>query len=191
MNTNTLGVSCGRILESVGMRNLVLGCAIASLFQMGVNAQAQNVNGTPQSATTAKGQMYRGVVIDDEDQPLLGVSVKDKHGKTLTLTDQTGEFRVMLPAGETTLTFTYVGMKQQKMRMSTLQEECHTSSGRCQCYRRDSDYGYLFAQEGELHRFGSILSQGRTQGYRQPERAAESFSTRSFVCHHGEQSRRF
>ena len=63
--------------------------------------------------------MYRGVVIDDEDQPLLGVSVKDKHGKTLTLTDQTGEFRVMLPAGETTLTFTYVGMKQQKMRMST------------------------------------------------------------------------
>lgn len=120
MNTNTLGVSCGRILESVGMRNLVLGCAIASLFQMGgVNAQAQNVNGTPQSATTAKGQMYRGVVIDDEDQPLLGVSVKDKHGKTLTLTDQTGEFRVMLPAGETTLTFTYVGMKQQKMRMST------------------------------------------------------------------------
>ena len=25
----------------------------------------------------------------------------------------------MLPAGETTLTFTYVGMKQQKMRMST------------------------------------------------------------------------
>ena len=35
MNTNTLGVSCGRILESVGMRNLVLGCAIASLFQMG------------------------------------------------------------------------------------------------------------------------------------------------------------
>ena len=67
-NTNTLGVSCGRILESVGLRNLVLGCAIASLFQMGgVNAQAQNVNGTPQSATTAKGQMYRGVVIDDED----------------------------------------------------------------------------------------------------------------------------
>lgn len=35
MKTNTLGVSCGRILESVGMRNLVLGCAIASLFQMG------------------------------------------------------------------------------------------------------------------------------------------------------------
>lgn len=120
MKTNTLGVSCSRILESVGMRNLVLGCAIASLFQIGgVTAQAQNVKGTPQSATTAKGQMYRGVVVDDEDQPLLGVSVKDKHGKTLTLTDQTGEFRVMLPAGETTLTFSYVGMKQQKMRMST------------------------------------------------------------------------
>lgn len=120
MKTNTLGVSCRRILESVGMRNLVLGCAIASLFQIGgVTAQAQNVKGTPQSATTAKGQMYRGVVVDDEDQPLLGVSVKDKHGKTLTLTDQTGEFRVMLPAGETTLTFSYVGMKQQKIRMST------------------------------------------------------------------------
>lgn len=35
MKTNTLGVSCSRILESVGMRNLVLGCAIASLFQIG------------------------------------------------------------------------------------------------------------------------------------------------------------
>lgn len=68
MKTNTLGVSCSRILESVGMRNLVLGCAIASLFQIGgVTAQAQNVKGTPQSATTAKGQMYRGVVVDDED----------------------------------------------------------------------------------------------------------------------------
>ena len=44
MKTNTLGVSCSRILESVGMRNLVLGCAIASLFQIGgVTAQAQNV----------------------------------------------------------------------------------------------------------------------------------------------------
>lgn len=57
MKTNTLGVSCSRILESVGMRNLVLGCAIASLFQIGgVTAQAQNVKGTPQSATTARGR---------------------------------------------------------------------------------------------------------------------------------------
>ena len=58
MKTNTLGVSCSRILESVCMRNLVLGCALASLFQIGwVTVQAQNVKGTPQSATTAKGQI--------------------------------------------------------------------------------------------------------------------------------------
>lgn len=57
MKTNTLGVSCSRILESVGMRNLVLGCAIASLFQIGgVTAQAQNVKGTPSLPPLQRGR---------------------------------------------------------------------------------------------------------------------------------------
>ena len=120
MKTNSMGVCLSRRLVSRGMHGLVLGCAMASLFLLdGVESRAQSTNGIQQSQPTPKGQVYRGVVVDDEDLPLLGVSVKDRHGKTITLTDQTGEFRVMLPEGQTTLTFTYVGMKTQKVRMSS------------------------------------------------------------------------
>ena len=107
MKTNSMGVCLSRRLVSRVMHGLVLGCAMASLFLLdGVESRAQSTNGIQQSQPTPKGQVYRGVVVDDEDLPLLGVSVKDSHGKTITLTDQTGEFRVMLPEGQTTLTFT-------------------------------------------------------------------------------------
>ena len=96
MKTNSMGVCLSRRLVSRGMHGLVLGCAMASLFLLdGVESRAQSTNGIQQSQPTPKGQVYRGVVVDDEDLPLLGVSVKDSHGKTITLTDQTGEFRTM------------------------------------------------------------------------------------------------
>ena len=36
----------------------------------------------------------------------------------LAVTDENGEFRALLPAGQSTLTFSYVGMKKQQVRMS-------------------------------------------------------------------------
>lgn len=95
----------------------MLGCAIASLCPIAQQVSAQNANVASKQVGAAN-ELYRGVVVDDEDQPLVGVSVTDKKGKTLAVTDENGEFRALLPAGQSTLTFSYVGMKKQQVRMS-------------------------------------------------------------------------
>lgn len=100
-----------------GLRSLLLGCAIASLCPIAQQVSAQNANVASKQVGVAN-ELYRGVVVDDEDQPLIGVSVTDKKGKTLAVTDENGEFRALVPAGQNTLTFSYVGMKKQQVRMS-------------------------------------------------------------------------
>lgn len=100
------------------MRGLLVGCAIASLFPIAQQVSAQNANVTQKQVGSAANELYRGVVVDDEDQPLIGVSVTDKRGKTLAVTDENGEFRALVPIGQNTLTFSYVGMKKQQVRMS-------------------------------------------------------------------------
>ena len=95
----------------------MLGCAIASLCPIAQQVSAQNANVASKQVGAAN-ELYRGVVVDDEDQPLIGVSVTDKKGKTLAVTDENGEFRALVPAGQNTLTFSYVGMKKQQVRMS-------------------------------------------------------------------------
>ena len=95
----------------------MLGCAIASLCPIAQQVSAQNANVASKQVGVAN-ELYRGVVVDDEDQPLIGVSVTDKKGKTLAVTDENGEFRALVPAGQNTLTFSYVGMKKQQVRMS-------------------------------------------------------------------------
>ena len=96
----------------------MVGCAIASLFPIAQQVSAQNANVTQKQVGSAANELYRGVVVDDEDQPLIGVSVTDKRGKTLAVTDENGEFRALVPVGQNTLTFSYVGMKKQQVRMS-------------------------------------------------------------------------
>ena len=100
------------------LRGLLVGCAIASLFPIAQQVSAQNANVTQKQVGSAANELYRGVVVDDEDQPLIGVSVTDKRGKTLAVTDENGEFRALVPVGQNTLTFSYVGMKKQQVRMS-------------------------------------------------------------------------
>lgn len=95
----------------------MLCCAIASLCPIAQQVSAQNANVASKQVGAAN-ELYRGVVVDDEDQPLVGVSVTDKKRKTLAVTDENGEFRALLPAGQSTLTFSYVGMKKQQVRMS-------------------------------------------------------------------------
>ena len=96
----------------------MVGCAIASLFPIAQQVSAQNANVTQKQVGSAANELYRGVVVDDEDQPLIGVSVTDKREKTLAVTDENGEFRALVPVGQNTLTFSYVGMKKQQVRMS-------------------------------------------------------------------------
>lgn len=61
--------------------------------------------------------MYRGVVIDDEGEPLPGVAVTVLGQKGLgTMTNAEGEFSLRYDKAKCTLQFNYVGMKPQQVK---------------------------------------------------------------------------
>ena len=61
--------------------------------------------------------MYRGVVIDDEGEPLPGVSVTVVGQKGLgAATNIEGEFSLRYDKSKCVLKFSYVGMKTQEVR---------------------------------------------------------------------------
>lgn len=68
--------------------------------------------------------LLKGVVIDAQGDPLIGVTVQQKDTKNMCLTDLDGRYTLTvsgsLPA---TLTFTYVGMKKLTQRVTTTAEQ--------------------------------------------------------------------
>jgi tonB-linked outer membrane protein, susC/ragA family len=92
--------------------------AIACLLLIPLSAFAQNnKDAAQQTNATNKGMLYQGEVIDDDNQPLVGVSVADKDGKVVAMTDANGQFTAWLPTANATLSFSYVSMKKQSLRM--------------------------------------------------------------------------
>jgi TonB-linked SusC/RagA family outer membrane protein len=59
--------------------------------------------------------MAKGIVVDEEDLPLIGVTVIIKGTTTGTTTNEKGEFEMEIPGEETILVFRYVGMKEQEI----------------------------------------------------------------------------
>lgn len=69
--------------------------------------------------TTDKGVKVEGLVVDDEGQPLPGVSVQAKGSHKGTLTDTKGLFNIVIPNGQpTTLLFSFIGMKTEQAEVS-------------------------------------------------------------------------
>lgn len=94
------------------------GClAMALLVASALPAMAQTPAGggkqqTTESQTPEKKVIYRGVVIDDTDAPLPGVSVTLPHSKgTGVTTDVNGRFEISVPESVHNLVFSYIGMK--------------------------------------------------------------------------------
>lgn len=100
------------------------GClAMALLVASALPAMAQTPAGggkqqTTESQTPEKKVIYRGVVIDDTDAPLPGVSVTLPHSKgTGVTTDVNGRFEISVPESVHNLVFSYIGMKTQTVRV--------------------------------------------------------------------------
>lgn len=74
--------------------------------------EAQSVVQTENTKTN----VYRGVVVDEDDEPMPGVTVKVKGGKAVVATDIDGNFTIPGPKGHCILVFTSVGMKPQEVR---------------------------------------------------------------------------
>ncbi len=106
------------------------GClAMALLVASALPAMAQTPAGggkqqTTESQTPEKKVIYRGVVIDDTDAPLPGVSVTLPHSKgTGVTTDVNGRFEISVPESVHNLVFSYIGMKTQTVRVKGITKD--------------------------------------------------------------------
>lgn len=75
---------------------------VALIFAVNLNAQTN-------------GRTIQGVVIDETDVPLIGVSVLVKGTSTGTVTDFDGKYTLDVPAENAILVFSYLGMKPQEI----------------------------------------------------------------------------
>ncbi|WP_289825358.1 carboxypeptidase-like regulatory domain-containing protein, partial [uncultured Duncaniella sp.] len=102
-------------MSKIGMR-FAAPLAVMCLILGGVKpAEAQTITGTGTENT--KISVYRGVVIDDEGEPLPGVSVTVVGQKGLgAATNIEGEFSLRYEKSKCVLKFSYVGMKTQEVR---------------------------------------------------------------------------
>ncbi|WP_286531373.1 carboxypeptidase-like regulatory domain-containing protein, partial [Duncaniella freteri] len=100
-------------MSKIGMR-FAASLAVICLYMGGVNLiDAQTVT----TAESTKNNVYRGVVIDEEGEPLPGVSVIVVGKKAIgTATDVDGNFIFNYSEPKARLKFTYVGMKPQEIR---------------------------------------------------------------------------
>ena len=65
------------------------------------------------------GRVVKGKVVDENHEPLPGVSVKCGNNRMGTYTDVNGEFTYALPENHAQyLTFSYIGMQQQRVKLS-------------------------------------------------------------------------
>ena len=106
------------------------GClAMALLVASALPAMAQTPAGggkqqTTESQTPEKKVIYRGVVIDDTDAPLPGVSVTLPHSKgTGVTTDVNGRFEISVPESVHNLVISYIGMKTQTVRVKGITKD--------------------------------------------------------------------
>lgn len=71
------------------------------------------------SAFTAQAENVSGTVVDDTGEPLIGVSVMLKGKNAGVTTDIDGHYTIQVPDVKTaTLTFSYVGMEQQEIKLN-------------------------------------------------------------------------
>lgn len=75
-------------------------------------------------SSLASAKVYTGTILSSEDnEPLIGVSVMVKNGKTGTATDIDGNFSIDVPSNGKLLVFSYVGMKPLEVAVKSLKDE--------------------------------------------------------------------
>lgn len=67
-------------------------------------------------AQGASSKVVTGTVVDDNNDPLIGVSVTLKNTKTAVVTDAEGRFSMPMQKDNAVLVFSYIGMKTQEVR---------------------------------------------------------------------------
>lgn len=82
-------------------------------------AKSENTEANDPANVVQSGKTIRGKVVDENHQPLPGVSVKCSNSRMGTYTNADGEFSFVLPENHGLyLTFSYLGMQSQKVKLS-------------------------------------------------------------------------
>ena len=73
----------------------------------------QVYNPAKRERQSGRNGVVTGRVVDEQGEPLIGVSVREAHGKNGTVTDMDGRFSLRITKGSGRLVFSYIGMKTQ------------------------------------------------------------------------------
>ena len=79
------------------------------------------LTGLPQAS--AANRELKGTVLDSENEPLVGVSVKVDKTKIAVATDVDGNFALKVPEGPVTVKFSYVGYAPQTVKVGANQSD--------------------------------------------------------------------
>lgn len=97
--------------------SMILGITLlCSPIPYSVQAEDGVSNTMVQIVTQAK--TVKGTVLDENGEPLIGVSIVVKGTSTGTITDFDGKFSIDLPAGSKELLISYIGYKDQTITIT-------------------------------------------------------------------------
>ena len=105
----------GQLMQSVphGMlHTITLCCALYTGFNTPVSAHTPSV-----SMIHEEGKTIKGLVLDTNNEPLIGVTILVKGTTKGTVTDYDGKFELEVPKGST-LIVSYIGMRSQEIHVS-------------------------------------------------------------------------
>lgn len=104
--------------ESSLMRSpLILGLSIVLCIPVAYShAKSSNIVKNESVQSILQGRTIKGQIIDENNEPLIGVSVIIKGASTIgTITDFDGNYALEVPAGKNVLEISYIGYKTQEI----------------------------------------------------------------------------
>ena len=100
-------------------KNLIASLAGAALLMAASPTFAERNLAMSVHSSVAATQQQRAVsgqVIDDQGEPLIGVTIKEQGTKNATVTDMDGRFRLSISKSDALLTFSYIGYAEYSCR---------------------------------------------------------------------------
>ena len=97
--------------------SMILGLALLC-SPIPYSVQAENGSSNTMVQITAQTKTVKGTVLDENGEPLIGVSIVVKGTGTGTITDFDGKFSIDLPGGSKELLVSYIGYKDQTITVT-------------------------------------------------------------------------
>lgn len=95
---------------------MIMSLALGGAMLLGIPQEASAENSLPVLSVN-QAQKVTGQVVDENGEPMIGVTVRAKGGKAATVTDLDGNFTLSLPAGVKSIEVSYLGYAKQTINI--------------------------------------------------------------------------